>query len=83
MKKTLMIAAALALSIGAASFDAAPAQAGKFDVDIKFGGYGHGYHGHYDNYGGCYTKWKKFKIKYWNGWKWKYKWAKKPIEICY
>lgn len=83
MKKTLMIAAAaLALTAGAASFNATPAEAGKFSLNIHVGGYGSSYHGGYYG-GGCYTKYKKFKIKYWNGWHWKYKWVSKPVKICY
>lgn len=86
MKKTLMIAAAaLTLTAGAAAFNATPAQAGKFNIGIHFGGHGHGYgHGFYGhNYGGCFTKYKKVKIKVWGPYGWHWKWIKKPYTYCY
>ncbi|MDH3581727.1 MAG: hypothetical protein OEM91_14015 [Hyphomicrobiales bacterium] len=87
LKKTLMTAAAaLAITTGASAINAPDANAG-VKVHIGIGGHGwHGY-GHYPYYGGygygCFTKWKKKKIKVWHNGHFHWKWVSKPYKVCY
>lgn len=85
MKKTLMIAtAALALTAGAATLSS-PASAGS-SFHLNIGSYGYGsYYGGYNNhfYGGCYTKYKRVRVKVYGYYGWHWKWIVKPIEVCY
>lgn len=83
LKKTLMIAAAaVAISTGASALHAPAANAGgKFNITIGGGYYGGGYYGGY--YGGCHWKKRKVRIKYWNGWTYKYKWVWRRYKVCW
>lgn len=90
MKKTLMIAAtALALGVGVATLQSNSAQAGGYGYGGSYGGgyhgggYGGGYGGSYDYHGGCYTKYKRIRIKVHGYYGLHWKWIRKPIKICY